>query len=118
MARSSQDVRGKGSRTHYLVPVIHLEDVVGPTDTHSRQGWFRRTDTVRVLLDEGVDEIEVLDQGVPDLEPIVGRKGDAGLLRLNRRLDDLEPLVDEERWCLVQLVLTRQKRKSYRSRFW
>src|SRR5271157_5851319 len=64
---------------------------------------FVRVELVRVLLDEGVDEVEVLDQCVPDLESMVWREGDDLLRRSGGRLDDLEPLVDEERQRLVEL---------------
>jgi hypothetical protein len=29
-----------------------------------------------VLFDEGVDQVEVLDRGIPDLEQLLGRQGD------------------------------------------
>ena len=39
-----------------------------------------------VLLDEGVDEVEVLDQGVPNLESVLGREGEDFLYRLGQKI--------------------------------
>src|SRR5208337_4201449 len=64
---------------------------------------FLRVELEWILLDEGVNEVEVLEEGVPDLEPVLGREGEDHLYRLGWRLNDLEPLVDEQHQRLVQL---------------